>query len=156
MGSARDIGPGFFPALAGGMLTALGLAVIAKSIVSSTSAGAIAWRPLIGVLAPVALFAATLKTVGLALAAALLVGASLVITRQASTATALPSGRACAVCRGCLRLRSSNSSQIVAVVMDSSSFVGLLNGLLVAVEPLNLLLCFVGVLLGTLVGVLPA
>jgi putative tricarboxylic transport membrane protein len=39
--------------------------------------------------------------------------------------------------------------------MDSASFAGLWSGLLVAAQPLNLLLCFVGVVLGTLVGVLP-
>ena len=33
--------------------------------------------------------------------------------------------------------------------MDTSSFVGLWSGVLVAAQPLNLLLCFVGVVLGT-------
>ncbi|MEQ1954850.1 tripartite tricarboxylate transporter TctB family protein [Mesorhizobium yinganensis] len=83
MGSLRDIGPGFFPALAGGILAVLGAAVIARGFVAPVSAGTIAWRPLIGALAPVVLFAVSLKTLGLALAAFLLVGVSLALTRQA-------------------------------------------------------------------------
>jgi hypothetical protein len=90
MGSLRDIGPGFFPALAGGILAVLGLAVIGRGLVDPVSAGGIAWRPLVGVLVPVALFALSLKTVGLALAAFLLVGASMALTRQVPLRTALP------------------------------------------------------------------
>jgi hypothetical protein len=48
MGSLRDIGPGFFPALTGGILAVLGAAVIARGIVAPVSVGGIAWRPLIG------------------------------------------------------------------------------------------------------------
>jgi hypothetical protein len=89
MGSLRDIGPGLFPALAGGVLALLGLAVIAKGVAAPVSAGAIAWRPMIGVLAPVLLFAVVLKPLGLAVAAALLVGSSLAVTRQATARTAV-------------------------------------------------------------------
>ncbi|HWK14804.1 MAG TPA: tripartite tricarboxylate transporter permease [Rhizobiaceae bacterium] len=39
--------------------------------------------------------------------------------------------------------------------MDFSAFAGLWGGFAVAIQPVNLLLCFVGVVLGTLVGVLP-
>lgn len=86
MGTPRDIGPGYFPALASGVLIVLGVAVVAKSVVSSRTVGGIVWQPLIGVLAPVLLFSATLKTLGLFLASALLVSGSLTITRQASVA----------------------------------------------------------------------
>ena len=90
MGTLRDIGPGFFPALAGGTLAVLGAAVTARGLVAPVSAGTIAWRPLIGVPAPVVLFAVSLKTLGLALAAFLLVGVSLALTRQAPLRQAFP------------------------------------------------------------------
>jgi len=89
MGNLRDIGPGLFPALAGGILALLGAAILLRGLVAPVAVGAVAWRPLIGVLAPVVLFAVTLKTLGLALAAGLLVGSSLALTRQASAGTAL-------------------------------------------------------------------
>ncbi|HWK14805.1 MAG TPA: tripartite tricarboxylate transporter TctB family protein [Rhizobiaceae bacterium] len=87
MGSLRDIGPGLFPALAGGILTLLGAGVF--GLAAPVAVGTVAWRPLIGVLAPVVLFAVALKALGLALAAGLLVGSSLALTRQASARTAL-------------------------------------------------------------------
>jgi hypothetical protein len=90
MGSLRDIGPGLFPALAGGILAVLGAAVVARGLATPVSAGAIARRPLVGVLVPVALFALSLKALGLALAAFLLVGASMALTRQVPLRTALP------------------------------------------------------------------
>ena len=39
--------------------------------------------------------------------------------------------------------------------MIESGFLGLLHGFTIALEPHNLLWCFVGVLVGNLVGVLP-
>jgi len=89
MGSLRDIGPGLFPALAGGILALLGAGVFLDGLAAPAAVGTVAWRPLIGVLAPVVLFAVALKALGLALAAGLLVGSSLALTRQASARTAL-------------------------------------------------------------------
>ena len=78
MGSAAQMGPGFFPRLLGVFLAVLGVAifVIAKDEGRPASAGALPWRPLLAVCAGVAAFGLSLEWFGLFIASGLLVGVS--------------------------------------------------------------------------------
>ena len=74
MGTAARMGPGYFPFVLGLLLGALGLAIIAESLVTSGEAiGKFAWRPLFWVLGGFVVFGLTATWLGLAIAILLLV-----------------------------------------------------------------------------------
>ena len=72
-------GPGFFPFVLGLLLASMGLVVLFRSLVFESEGGApigaIAWRPLVVVIAVVCLFGATLEGLGFVLASLLLIAA---------------------------------------------------------------------------------
>ncbi|MDP5239075.1 tripartite tricarboxylate transporter TctB family protein [Uliginosibacterium sp. 31-16] len=78
MGTAAQMGPGYFPRLLGGLLVLLGIAIFAsvKTSAGRPSAGSLPWRAILAVLCGVAAFGLLLKPLGLFLAALLLVGLS--------------------------------------------------------------------------------
>jgi len=68
------MGPGYFPLVIAGLLTLLGVIILAKSFL--TDGGQVskfAWRPIIWVLSAVVVFGVTVKTIGFALAIILVV-----------------------------------------------------------------------------------
>ncbi|HEU4458785.1 MAG TPA: tripartite tricarboxylate transporter TctB family protein [Methylibium sp.] len=77
--SARP-GPGYFPLLLGVILAILGAAVLFKALTVETDdgepIGAIEWKPLVTVLAAVAIFGFLLPRVGMLISVPLLVGLS--------------------------------------------------------------------------------
>jgi hypothetical protein len=74
MGSAVRMGPAYFPAIVGGMLTLLGLLVVLQAFFASGgSVPRLHVRPLLIVLAGVCLFGALLRPLGLVLASAVLI-----------------------------------------------------------------------------------
>lgn len=74
MGSALRMGPGYFPFVLGGLLTLLGFAVAARSLVLAGGAvGRLAVRPLMFVLGGVVAFAVLINTLGLVVATCVLV-----------------------------------------------------------------------------------
>jgi putative tricarboxylic transport membrane protein len=74
MGSAMRMGPGYFPTILGGMLVALGGAVIVRAfVVPGEKLGGVALMPLLLVLASVALFAVTVERFGIVLSVVLVV-----------------------------------------------------------------------------------
>jgi len=76
-GTARSMGPGYFPTVLGGMIAGLGLIQVATAIVkpsSSSNLGAWALRPLVAVLAAILAFAFLIRPVGLVLAVVAVVG----------------------------------------------------------------------------------
>jgi hypothetical protein len=66
-GTLSDMGPGFFPAVAAGLLTFFGLATVAESFIgkSSIAVSAAAMRSVIAIIAAVGVFALLLDRVGL-------------------------------------------------------------------------------------------
>jgi len=67
IGSAFSMGPGYFPLLLGGLLTAMGIAIVIKaSIATRTPFDATSWRGLIMTIAAIVFFAATVRGLGLA------------------------------------------------------------------------------------------
>jgi Tripartite tricarboxylate transporter TctB family len=74
LGTATRMGPGYFPALLGGLLTLLGTIIAARSFVL-TGAGvdAIHLRPLILILASMLIFAALLEPAGVVISTVALV-----------------------------------------------------------------------------------
>jgi hypothetical protein len=77
LGTIRNIGPGYFPILLGGVLVLLGVAVALKGLErAETPAEGWAVRPLIGVTAAVVVFALLLRPLGLAVATVALVAIS--------------------------------------------------------------------------------
>ena len=82
-GTAMRMGPGYFPAILGGILTAFGLAIALKGLlVRGPGIDAFALVPLVLILSAVALFALTVERFGILVAVALAVLVS-----------ALPSGQ---------------------------------------------------------------
>jgi putative tricarboxylic transport membrane protein len=80
MGTAARMGPGYFPLVLGGLLTALGLAVLVRGLAFSRSGAMerLRLKPMLFVLVPIAAFALLLNPAGLIVAVAVLVvGSSL-------------------------------------------------------------------------------
>lgn len=79
MGSAAEPGPGYFSVFLGGLMALLGVWVLFSSLTFETDGGnpvgALAWRPLVIVVAAVLLFGVLLPKWGLILTCPLLVGA---------------------------------------------------------------------------------
>ena len=77
MGTSARPGAGYFPLLLSALLTIIGAVVLFKALTIETVAGdpigAIAWRPLVVIVAAIAIFGATIDGLGLALAVPLLI-----------------------------------------------------------------------------------
>jgi hypothetical protein len=95
VGSAARMGPGFFPLLAAGLLTVLGVLVMARSAVASETEPLTApgWRGLALILAAILVFGLTVK--GLGLVPSLLV--TTVLAALASRRTKIPAAAVLAV-----------------------------------------------------------
>ncbi len=65
IGSAMQMGPGYFPMVVGGLVIALGLAIVVLSFTASGRLADVHWRPMIAVLASIAGFALVLGQFGL-------------------------------------------------------------------------------------------
>jgi len=69
MGSALDMGPGYFPAIVGGLLLLCGLVALLRSLtVEGESLPSISWKPVFVVLAGIVVFGLLLESIGLAAA----------------------------------------------------------------------------------------
>ncbi len=74
LGTATRMGPGYFPALLGGLLTLLGAITAARSLfITGRGIDVIHWRPLILILASMLAFAALLEPAGLVISTVALV-----------------------------------------------------------------------------------
>lgn len=74
MGTAMRMGPGYFPAILGGLVSLLSIALLVRGlIVPGERAGGFAILPLLLILAAVALFALTVEDLGIMVAVALVV-----------------------------------------------------------------------------------
>lgn len=74
VGSAMRMGPGYFPAVLGGLLTVVGAAVVVRGmLVRSEAPTRLALVPLILVLSSIALFALTVERLGIVLSVVLVV-----------------------------------------------------------------------------------
>ena len=74
LGTTTRMGPGYFPALLGGLLTLLGLIISLRSLLSDGPAvGHIGFRPLVLILASMLAFAGLLEPAGLVIATAALI-----------------------------------------------------------------------------------
>ncbi len=74
LGTTTRMGPGYFPALLGGLLTLLGLIISLRSLLSDGPAvGDIGFRPLVLILASMLAFAGLLEPAGLVIATAALI-----------------------------------------------------------------------------------
>ncbi|KEP69292.1 hypothetical protein DL1_04370 [Thioclava dalianensis] len=67
IGSLRRMGPGFFPAVLGGVLACLGVVIALPALVRQGPAIRIAWKECLAVLGAILVFAAGLDRLGLAL-----------------------------------------------------------------------------------------
>ena len=74
VGTASQMGPGFMPALLGGVLVALGLIIVSGSlVVRGPRIEPIYWRPLACIVGAMLLFALLIESAGLALTTVLVV-----------------------------------------------------------------------------------
>lgn len=74
IGSAVRMGPGYFPLVLGCLLALIGLAIMLRGLLSAgPGLEPTFWRPLLLVLGAIGVFAASVETLGIAVAAALLV-----------------------------------------------------------------------------------
>jgi len=106
LGSARDMGPGYFPTVLAVILVVLGAATAARGfLVPGEPIRAVAVRPLAWVTAAVVLFGLTVRGAGLAPAVVLLVLAS-ALARRRAPALAL-AGLALALALFCVLVFSS-------------------------------------------------
>ena len=91
MGSAMRMGPGYFPMILGGLLTLLGLAVLARALAgTATAPPSFHLKPLILVLASVAAFALTVERLGIIVAVALVVLVSSLASERVRWQEVLP------------------------------------------------------------------
>jgi putative tricarboxylic transport membrane protein len=83
MGSAMRMGPGYFPAILGGLLTVLGCAILARGLIGAEgSPPSFAAKPLVLILASAAAFALTVERLGIVAAVALVVVISAVASER--------------------------------------------------------------------------
>jgi hypothetical protein len=74
LGTATRMGPGYFPALLGGLLTLLGAIIAVRSLIlTGPRVDALHWRPLILILASMLIFAALLEPAGVVISTVALV-----------------------------------------------------------------------------------
>jgi hypothetical protein len=66
VGTARAMGPGYFPLVLGGLLVALGLLIIVKGFIAGEGAvvGSVPWRALVVIVAAILFFGATIRGLG--------------------------------------------------------------------------------------------
>ena len=66
VGTARAMGPGYFPLVLGGILVALGLLIIVKGFIAGEGAvvGSVPWRALVVIVAAILFFGATIRGLG--------------------------------------------------------------------------------------------
>lgn len=79
VGTASEMGPGYFPLMLGVILIVLGVAIAARAFADSAPALRLApfvWQPLVYILGSVALFALALPSLGFAIALFLLLAVS--------------------------------------------------------------------------------
>ena len=89
-GTGFRMGPGYFPLVLGGLLIALGIAVVVKSAGSlSPPAGAVPWRALVLILSAPVIFGLTVRGLGLVPAVAAVVLISAFASRRVSARLAL-------------------------------------------------------------------
>lgn len=75
LGTATRMGPGYVPRLLCFLLVLLGAIIALRGFtVDGPALGSIPWRPLVMILAPIALFAVTLERLGLVISIGLLIG----------------------------------------------------------------------------------
>ncbi len=65
MGTLMEMGPGYFPLVAGGLMTVLGIAIVIMAFASSPSFESVEWRPMVAVLSSIAGFAYFMGNFGL-------------------------------------------------------------------------------------------
>lgn len=83
LGSGARMGPGYFPAMLGWLLMAIGAAALARALLRPGSPiGVIAWRPLALVIGGTVLFGLLLRPAGAVAALAVLLVASALASRQ--------------------------------------------------------------------------
>lgn len=68
LGTPLRMGPGYFPLVAGGILAALGLAIVAKGLIAGEMLefGSVPWRAVIVIVAAVVFFGLTVRGLGFA------------------------------------------------------------------------------------------
>jgi hypothetical protein len=68
VGTARAMGPGYFPLVLGGLLVVFGLIIIVKGFIAGEGAeiGAVPWRALLVITAATLFFGATIRGLGVA------------------------------------------------------------------------------------------
>ncbi len=66
VGTARAMGPGYFPLVLGGILVVLGLVIIVKGFIAGEGAeiGSVPWRALVVIVAAILFFGATIRGLG--------------------------------------------------------------------------------------------
>jgi hypothetical protein len=66
LGTPLRMGPGYFPLLVGGVMTALGLAIVVKGLVAGEliTFGAVPWRAIAAIVAAVLFFGFTVRRLG--------------------------------------------------------------------------------------------
>jgi hypothetical protein len=83
VGTAAQMGPGYFPVMLSWLLIAIGAFVVARSLVGEGSPiASVRWRSLLSVLAAVAVFALLIRRFGAALAILMVVFLAAAATRE--------------------------------------------------------------------------
>jgi hypothetical protein len=93
LGTAYQMGPGFFPVILGSLLAALGLIILVRSLLPNQEeekVEPISFRPLLWILGSVILFGALLLNVGIVLATAILVIVSSLASREFNLRYVIP------------------------------------------------------------------
>lgn len=97
MGTASSMGPGYFPALLGGITLVLGLLITVQSLFRRGALPKISWRPLLAVLGSVLLFVLLMRSFGLLPAIVATIGVSSLGDRQARLLSTLLLAAGCAL-----------------------------------------------------------
>jgi Tripartite tricarboxylate transporter TctB family len=91
LGSATRMGPGYFPALLGWLLTILGAIIALRSLaIDGPAIGRIGFRPLILILASMLAFAALLEAAGLVIATVALITIGCLATAESRVRESVP------------------------------------------------------------------
>src|SRR5262249_9178488 len=159
LGTPGRMGPGYFPMALGILLGLLGLIIAARSLLSAEDrTEGLQLRPLVYLVAGVCLFGLLIERLGLVVTLVAVVGVAAFASRESRSVevTALAAvlavfslGIFVYVLRLPLPVRPNFFGRRLARASTIAA------GFAVALTAQNLLYCFVGVLLGTVVGVLP-
>ena len=158
LGSLNRPGPGFFPFWGGVVLGVLSVVLIVRSRRRATARPSVrpeSWKPLVVVGALLA-YLLLLEPLGFVAVTFLFLPAP-VSARAARLAVQRRVGghRNAGVVRAVPGVAEDAAPDRPVRVLSVEIFHGVLYGFQVALQPINLLYCFVGVFIGTLVGVLP-